>query len=550
MTTQAVLAIDVGTGSARALAFDERGALLAQAAREWSHAAVPGHPGGRVFDTAGGWQDVATVINQVIAQLPGVSIAAVAASSMREGFVLYDAHGSEIWACPNTDGRARAEADELVAEGVADEIYRRGGDWVSITAPARLRWIARHQPEVLSNATHFGMLSDWVTTRLTGGFTTEPTCGSSSALFDLADRTWSDTLAEAVGISSRMLPEVVECGTVVGTVTAEAAAATGLPKGTPVVAGGADTQLALHGIDAGPGTPTIVAGTFWQTAAVVDSPLIDPKRRLRTLCHVDPNQWMIEGIGFLSGLAMRWFRDAMCPDTAEIAKQQGISRFDVMEEWASQVPPGSHGVIAALSDIMQADAWHHAAPTFTGFDINQPALSSRGAFIRAIEEAAAIVAAGHLEILREVSEGAATAAGQVTFTGGSSAGTLWPQIIAGVTRLDTRVTPAPEATAYGAARLAASGVGLELPGMSAPSRIEVSSQQERESYDAVSARWHRVYRELKQLPDTDIDPLFTPPGAVTRAPGRHPHYGEEAAIEMSERTRSRAMTHLKGAEQQ
>ncbi len=99
---------------------------------------------------------------------------------MREGFVLYDAAGRELWACPNTDGRARAEADELVAEGVADEVYRTAGDWVSITAPARLRWIARHQPDLFAQARHLGMLSDWVTTRLTGEFVTEPTSGSSS----------------------------------------------------------------------------------------------------------------------------------------------------------------------------------------------------------------------------------------------------------------------------------------------------------------------------------------------------------------------------------
>ena len=517
MTVEAVLAIDVGTGSARALAFDGSGALLAQSSREWNHAPVPGHPGGTIFDTSGGWRDISMVIREVVERLPGVHITAVAASSMREGFVLYDAHGTELWACPNTDGRARTEADELVAEGIADEIYRRAGDWVSITAPARIRWIARHQPEVLSRAAHFGMLSDWVTTRLTGEFTTEPTCGSSSALFDLAARTWSDELADAVGISRSILPDVVECGTRVGNVTKAAAAQTGLPQGIPVLAGGADTQLALHGIDAKPGTPTIVAGTFWQTAAVVGTPLIDPERRLRTLCHVYPQSWMIEGIGFLSGLAMRWFRDSMCPDAATAAKARGISEFTVMEEWAAEIPPGANGVVAALSDVMQADAWHHAAPTFTGFDINHPGLSSRGAFIRAIEESAAIVAAGHLEILREVSNGTALTSGEVTFTGGSSAGRLWPRVIAGVTGLDTRITPAPEATAYGAARIAAAGVGLDLPAMSEPNRIESATRLEKEQYAEVTARWRRIYRDLKQLPGEDLAPLFMPPGAARHA---------------------------------
>ncbi|MFV0375623.1 FGGY family carbohydrate kinase [Microbacterium sp.] len=524
------LAIDAGTGSARALAFDIEGRLVAHASQEWSHAPVPGHPGGTVFDTDNGWNAISTSIRTVVDSLDGRPVAAVAASSMREGFVLYDADGVELWACPNTDGRARAEADDLVREGIADEIYRIAGDWVSITAPSRVRWIARHRPDIIARARHIGMLSDWVATRLTGRFVTEPTCGSSSALFDLRTRGWSEDLARAVGVNPGILPAVVECGAVIGGVTAAAAATTGLPAGTPVVAGGADTQLALHGIDARPGAPTIVAGTFWQTTAVVAEPLIDPERRLRTLCHVSPNTWMVEGIGFLSGLAMRWFRDAMCPDAVALAASRGTSAFALMEEWAAQIPAGSNGVIAAMANVMQADAWHQAAPAFVGFDINDAATSSRGAFIRAIEEAAAIVAAAHLDILSALTDGRALAERTVTFTGGSSAGTLWPRVIADATGLDTLVTPAPEATSYGAARLAARGIGASLPPMGHPDRIVHPDPSDRDAYREISARWHRVYRDVMSISGDDLPALFTPPGAARTAgaelPARPAHLAE------------------------
>lgn len=514
MSTPVFIAIDAGTGSARALAFDGEGVLLAQASREWRHAAVAGHPGGTVFDPVSGWKSIAAAVSEVVGTLGAREIAAVVASSMREGFVLYDKHGHELWACPNTDGRARVEADELVREGVADEIYRISGDWISITAPARIRWIARQQPEILAQTRHLGMLSDWVSTRLTGEFVTEPTCGSSSAMFDLRSRSWSGELAAAIGIDRAVLPTVVECGEILGTVTAEAASVTGLRPGTPVVTGGADTQLALHGIAAQAGTPTIVGGTFWQTAAVTSTPLIDPLRRLRTLCHVHPDSWMVEGISFLPGLAMRWFRDAMCPDSFALAKASGTTAFSVMEEWAAAVPPGSNGIVAALGNVMQADAWHHAPPTFTGFDINDPESSSRGAFVRAIEEAAAIIASAHLDILQEVTEGSALAHDAVTFTGGSSAGELWPRIIAGVTGLETRVTPAPEATAYGAARLAAQGVGAYLPAMDSAERIFRASAEETAAYEVAVPRWHRIYRSLLSTSGADLPPLFTPPGAA------------------------------------
>jgi autoinducer 2 (AI-2) kinase len=226
---------------------------------------------------------------------------------------------------------------------------------------------------------------------------------------------------------------------------------------------------------------------------------------------------MVEGIGFLSGLAMRWFRDAMCPDAGAAAALTGGSAFSVMEAWASEVPPGSNGIVATMANVMQADAWHQAAPSFIGFDINDAHRSSRGAFIRAIEESAAIVAAAHLDILSALTDGRAVAEGKVTFTGGSSAGSLWPRVIAGVTGYDIQVTPAPEATAYGAARLAAQGVGASLPPMSEPDRAVAVDAAEHEAYREVITRWHRVYRDVLSISGDDLPPLFTPPGAARGA---------------------------------
>ena len=72
------------------------------------------------------------------------------------------------WACPNVDSRSADEAVELIASGEAQEIYERAGDWVAITAPARFRWIARHEPEMFRDIAHVGMIGDWVLTKLSG----------------------------------------------------------------------------------------------------------------------------------------------------------------------------------------------------------------------------------------------------------------------------------------------------------------------------------------------------------------------------------------------
>jgi autoinducer 2 (AI-2) kinase len=509
--SEVVLAVDAGTGSARVLAFDANGAVAAQATREWTHRPLAGHPGGTVFDTASGWDAIASALREVATRVGGDRIRALAPSAMREGFVLYDGAGEELWACPNTDGRARAQANRLLESGDADRIFQIGGDWVSITAPSRLRWIAEHQPEVLERARHLGMLSDWIVHRLTGEFATEPTCGSSSALFDLGRREWSHELAGIAGIDPRVLPTVVECGTVIGTVTGESADQTGLPPGIPVVAGGADTQLALFALGARPAVPTVVAGTFWQTTAVTPEPIIDPGRRLRTLCHVDPGLWMIEGIGFLSGLAMRWARDALFPD---------MPSYDLIDEEARRVPAGANGVRAILSNVMQADGWHHAAPAFTGLDLTAPAQTGRAAFARAIEEAAAYVARAHLDILDELTAGE-TAGKELTFTGGSSSGRLWPQLMADVTGRVVRRSPSAEATSLGAARLAASAIGLDLPSPPQSEAELLSPGPDTPRYDQLYSEWFGLYDAMRAATVAGgLGPLFTPPGGRTYRPAR------------------------------
>ena len=124
---------------------------------------------------------------------------------MREGMVLYDAGGREIFACPNVDSRAFAEAEDLIREGAAEKIYAEAGDWVSITSPARLRWLARHRPDILAATASLGMLSDWIVYRLTGEHVTEPSCGSSSGMFTLAGRRWSQTIPALCGLPAAVL---------------------------------------------------------------------------------------------------------------------------------------------------------------------------------------------------------------------------------------------------------------------------------------------------------------------------------------------------------
>jgi autoinducer 2 (AI-2) kinase len=517
---QHLLAIDLGTGSCRAIVFDDGGRQVGVGQREWTHPPVPGVPGSQSFDTSRNWRLIGDCVREALATagIAPAAIAAVSSTSMREGMVLYDGAGREIWACPNVDSRSAAQATELIASGAARRIYEHGGDWVSITSPARFLWIREHEPEIFAAIAHMGMLSDWVLYRLTGRFVTDPSSGSSSNLFSLADRTWSPDSLGVIGLSPAVMPEVVEPGTVIGAVTDQAASETGLAAGTPVVAGGADTQLGLVGIGVTrPDRVTLVGGSFWQMTVVSDRPLIDPEARLRTLCHAVPGQWMTEGIGFYSGIAMRWYRDAFCElETAE-AGRRGVDPYVVMEEAAASVPAGSNGLLAVFSNVMDAKRWVQAAPSFLGFNVDDAAGSGRIAGIRALEEQAAYAARGHLGIIESL---IGRMIPEVVFTGGAAKGRLWPQIVADVLGRPVKVPAVVESTALGAAMYAGIGAGVYRNLDEVVERVVRFDRTvnpdpgHRAAYDDAFARWTAVYRGVLQLSETGLlRPMWWPAGA-------------------------------------
>jgi autoinducer-2 kinase len=183
-----LLAIDAGTGSCPAVLSTTAGDQVSVSLREWVDREPPGVPGGQDFDVHANSLAIAACVQDALRQAgaDGKQVLAVASTSMREGIVLYDEAGAEIWACPNVDSRATTEAEELISEGAAECIYKEAGDWVAITSPARLRWLRRHRPEILRQVRSLGMLSDWITYRLAGVHVTEPSCGSSSGMFSLA----------------------------------------------------------------------------------------------------------------------------------------------------------------------------------------------------------------------------------------------------------------------------------------------------------------------------------------------------------------------------
>lgn len=508
---QYLMALDAGTGSIRAVLFDTEGNEQGVCALEWEHSEDPRFHGSMDFDWVAGWDKTVKCIKGVL-EKTGIAprdITAISTTCMREGIVLYDKEGREIFACANVDARAEDEVKQLIEDdpSLEKELYARSGQSFALDALPRLLWVKNKLPEVYEKTDKVGMFNDWLIFKLTGVLAVEPSNGSTSGLMDLATRTWDKSMLERVGLHTDILPDVVESGTRIASVSAEAAGQTGLTEGTPVVVGGGDAQLGCIGVGVtSPDEAAIFGGSFWQYEYNTGVAMTDALARVRVNCHAVLGVWQYEALAFKPGLVMRWYRDGFCQAEKEISAACGIDVYDVMNEAAQKVPAGSYGMCCAFSDVMNFVSWKHASPTFTNFDLDAERFN-KYTFYRAILENTALVTYGHMKL---VEESTSHLPAEVSFASGASKSPLWSQILADVLGIPVHVPVVKEATALGCAILAGYGVGiyddisLTAKRLAKTEHTFTPDEANHALYMDLYEKWRALYREELALADKGL----------------------------------------------
>ncbi|MDF2592081.1 MAG: Xylulokinase [Clostridia bacterium] len=500
------MAIDAGTGSVRAVIFDTDGNQIGVSQQEWEHKEDPRFPGSMDFDWVYNWSLASSCIQEVFKKtsINPKDIAGISTTCMREGIVLYNSQGEEIWACANVDARSSGEVAELIHRCAAleKEIYNVSGQTYALGALPRILWVKNKMPEVYEKTAVVSMFNDWLIYKLTGVMSTEPSNGCTTGIFDLEKRTWDTAIAEKCGIKTDIFPPVFESGTLVANVTQSASDATGLAAGTPVIAGGGDAQLGCIGVGVvSKDQAAVFGGSFWQYEFNTDEVKTDSECRVRINCHAVPQIWQYEAIAFYPGLVMRWYRDAFCQLEKQKAKDHGEDPYYYMNTEAEKIPAGSYGMMCTFSDIMNYICWKHAAPTFTNFSLDAEKFN-RYTFYRAIMENAAMVTKGNMELVTSLTGNKPT---EIIFASGASKSPLWCQILADVLGLPVRVPKVKEATALGAAILAGIGVGLFDTIESAVNKIVCldktyyPNNENYKLYNDLYEDWKKVYRTQLEL---------------------------------------------------
>jgi len=524
MAKKYLMAVDAGTGSVRAVLFDLDGNQICCSQQEWDHKEDPRYPGSMDFDWTFNWELASGCIRAVLSEsgIDPQEVAAVSTTCMREGIVLYDDKGQEIWACANVDARSEDEVVELIRQNpeLEKEIYLESGQTYALGALPRLLWVKNKIPEIYEKIATVGMFNDWLIYKMTGVLAVEPSNGSTTGIFDLSKRAWDPVIAEKCGLRSDIFPPVAECGSVIANVNAKGAADTGLAEGTPVVVGGGDAQLGCIGVGVvDPGEGAIFGGSFWQYEFNTDNGKTDPGCRVRVNCHAVPGLCQYEALAFKPGLVMRWFRDGFCQLEKQLAQQTGRDPYDLMNEEASKIPAGSYGMMCAFSDIMNFISWRHASPTFTNFELN-PEKFNRYTFYRAILENTAMLAKGHMELVKEATGNMPK---EVVFANGASKSPLWCQILSDVLGLPVKVPVVKEASALGTAILAGYGVGIYSNISEAAKRlvkwdkVYYPDMEAHKVYDTLYEPWRKVYAAQLSLSDSGLTQyMWAAPGSANQ----------------------------------
>ena len=491
MKSTCVIALDAGSGSGRTAVFDLEGHLLGIAAESWSPHVPEDEPLGSEFDPQETWSALARTTRRAMkgAGMAAQSVRAISATSQRDGVVFLDAKGQEVYCGTNRDARGVLHAEDI-ARTFGEAIHRVTGRWpLGLSAMARLWWFRSHRPEVYRRIAHLLMVSDWLTYRLCGNLSSEPTNASSSMLFDVVQHAWSSELAALLAYPPQLGPPCHEPGHVVGTLTRSAADVFGLAEGIPVVIGAGDSQAACLGCAAfDDGTTTIIAGTTIPVQMILSHPVCDESHRLHLGAYVTPDRWVLESNGGMAGTSYDWF--------CRTFVSKGAPAYVALEREMQDAEPGE--VLAVLGPQI-ADFRELSFPPKSTFVFpflgGAEHLPTRAAFARAILENIAYAARGNVTQLEEISGQEVTS---LNLCGGLARSNVFAQIIADVGQRPVRVPSVRETSCLGAAICAAVGAGV-YPDLSAAARTMVHWEPVVQPDPANVRRYRGLYRKWIKL---------------------------------------------------
>ncbi len=475
MTVTAVLGVDIGTSSSKGVLVDGSGRVLRSRVRE--HRVQRPRPGWVEMDGRIWWDEFVALTRDLLA--PGdVRVAAVGVSGMGPCVLLTDERGTPLRPAIlyGVDTRSTPQIDRLTQRFGAEEILRRCGSTLSTQAAgAKVAWVAETEPELFGRARRLFMPSSWLVFKLTGRYLLDQHSASQcTPLYDTTAQAWYRPWAEEIA-PGLDLPDLRWPGDVAGGVRAEAATATGLAPGTPVVTGTIDAwsealSVGAHGV----GDLMLMYGTTMFLVHTVPRQLTSPA--LWGTVGALPGTRNLAGGMATSGAITGWLRElfdaADYPELLRLAERSG---------------PGARGLL--MLPFFAGERTPILDPAARGVIAGLTLSHGRGDIYRAALEATGLAVRHNIEAI----EAAGGDVRRVVAVGGGTQGGLWTQIVSDITGRAQHVPSVTIGASYGAAFLAASAL----------QRVDIHRwnpvRETREPRPELAADYDELYQLYQQL---------------------------------------------------
>ena len=469
--------IDVGTGSSKGVIVDAEGSVVATAVRP--HQTSTPRPGWFEHDADGVWWTAAVaLVRDLLRQAPG-DVAAVAVSGIGPAVLLTDDDDRPLRPAIlyGIDSRSEPQVAEQNARYGARALLDSVGNLLTTQAIGpKLAWVAENEPEVWSRARRLHSCPGWVVRRLTGEYTLDHYSASGSdPLYELGRHDWWEPGWE--GLDRLERPRLAWPGEVVGEVTSAAAAETGLPAGTPVLAGTVDALAEAYSAGCRDVGDTMVM--YGSTLFMIQT-VARPVRTEQLWAAVGRTGDTFSSAAGMStsGLITNWISDLTQVDFPDLIDQ------------ARRVPAGSEGLL--LLPYFAGERTPIFDPRARGAWLGLSLRHGRGHLYRSALEAVGFGVRHNLAAM-----GAAGAAPtRLVAVGGGTREPLWTQIVSDVTGVPQDVPTITVGASYGDARMCADALGADTTGWNPVHRRCSPDESTREVYDQLYAEYLAAYPAL------------------------------------------------------
>ena len=484
--------LDIGTSSVKALLVSEDGEVARSATPEYPFQTP--RPMWAETDPEVWWKATRDAVRSLLEGIEPGEIAAVGLTGQMHGMVALDGKGEVLRPCIMwNDQRSFGECEEITRMVGESEVLRITGNPVlaGFTAP-KILWLKKNEPELFSSIDKVVLPKDFIRWRLTAEFFTDVSDASGTSLLDVGARKWSQEMLDALEWPLRWLPEVTESTEATAKVSQAASESTGLPVGTPVIAGGGDQAAQAVGCGiVREGMVSATLGTSGVVFAQSDEYRVEPQGKLHAFCHAVPGKWHLMGVMLSAAGSFQWYKNQLGREEQAIEDNGGENAYDLLTAPAQDVPPGSEGLV--FLPYLSGERTPHPDPHARGCFVGLSVRHEKRHLTRSVLEGVSFGLNDSLELMR----GLGVSPEEIILSGGGTRSALWRQMLADVLSSRCSMVNAIEGAAYGAAVLAAVGCGAHPSVESACGKwIQKTESVEPGEQRGAYGKYYSIYRSL------------------------------------------------------